>query len=86
MGLVKKSISVTPKQNEWIKKQIDSGNYGNDSELTRQLIREKQAAEQQNDTSIHYIREKLIEAEKGGFSDKSSDQILRDIKSRLKSS
>lgn len=82
--MVKKSISVTAKQNQWIRKKIDSGQYGNESELLRQLIREKQATELESDNQIHAIRAKLLEAEKSGFSDKSAGQLLREIKSELK--
>ena len=33
MGMVKKSISVTDQQAGWIKAQIETGNYGNESEV-----------------------------------------------------
>lgn len=32
MAIVKKSISVTDQQNNWIRAQIESGHYGNESE------------------------------------------------------
>jgi len=42
MPMVKKSISVTDRQDEWIKAQIASGHFGNESEVVRELIRERQ--------------------------------------------
>jgi antitoxin ParD1/3/4 len=39
MGLVKKSITVTDHQEKWIKAQVESGQYGNDSEYFRDLLR-----------------------------------------------
>ena len=42
MPLVKKSITVTDRQERWIRSQIDSGEYGSDSEYFRDLIRRDQ--------------------------------------------
>ena len=42
MPMVKKSISVTVQQNAWLKAQIETGYYGNESEVIRELIRERQ--------------------------------------------
>lgn len=85
MSMVKKSISVTDQQNEWIKAQIKSGHYGNESEIVRELIRERQIREQETPTQIEAIRAKLIEAEQNGFSDQSAEDILKQIKDELRS-
>ena len=42
MPLVKKTITVTDRQERWIRSQIDSGEYGSDSEYFRDLIRRDQ--------------------------------------------
>jgi antitoxin ParD1/3/4 len=42
MATVRKTITVTDKQNEWIKSQISNGDYTNDSEYFRDLIRRDQ--------------------------------------------
>lgn len=75
MPMVKKSITVTDKQNDWIKAQIETGHYGNESEVVRELIRERQLREQETTAEIKAIRAKLIEAEKNGFTDQSVDEI-----------
>lgn len=49
MGMVKKSISVTEQQNSWIKAQIQTGHFGNESEVIRELIRERQLREHVRD-------------------------------------
>ncbi len=41
MAMVKKSITVTDKQEEWMPSQLANGNYGTDSELIRDALREK---------------------------------------------
>jgi antitoxin ParD1/3/4 len=38
MGTVRKTITLTDKQDDWIKAQIDAGHYTNDSEYIRVLI------------------------------------------------
>ncbi len=75
MSMVKKSISVTAQQDGWIKAQIETGHYGNESEVVRDLIRERQIREQESPAEIEAIRAALIEGEKSGFSDHSVDQI-----------
>lgn len=84
MAIVKKSISVTEQQNNWIKAQIETGHFGNESEVVRDLIRERQMREQDSPTEIKAIRAKLIEAEKSGFSNQSAEEILLEIKAELR--
>ena len=40
--MIKKSITVTEKQEAWIQAQLASGHYASDSEIIREAIREKQ--------------------------------------------
>jgi antitoxin ParD1/3/4 len=75
MSMIKKSITVTEKQNDWIKAQIEMGHYGNESEVVRELIRERQLREQEGQAEIQALRAKLIEAESKGFTDQSVDDI-----------
>ena len=42
MPLVKKSITVTDRQERWIRSQIDNGEYGSDSKYFRDPIRRDQ--------------------------------------------
>ena len=83
MAMVKKSITVTDQQNSWIKAQIEMGHYGNESEVLRELIRERQQREQESLREIELIRSKLIQAEKSGFTEQSSKEILEEIKNGL---
>lgn len=84
MSTVKKSISVTEKQNDWIKAQIATGHYGNESEVLRELIRERQMQQQETPAEIASIRAKLIKAENSSFTDQSAEQILSEIKNELR--
>ncbi|MEO3430506.1 type II toxin-antitoxin system ParD family antitoxin [Pelagibius sp. CAU 1746] len=84
MAIVKKSISVTDQQNDWIKAQIESGRYGNESEVVRDLIRERQLRELDTPAAIKAIRAKLLEAEDSGFTKQSAEEILAEIKAELR--
>ena len=84
MAMVKKSISVTSQQDSWIKAQIESGYFGNESEVIRELIRERQIEEQETPAEIEAIRKALIEGEKSGFNDRSIDEIWKEARQRHK--
>ena len=62
MGTVRKTITLTEQQNNWIKAQIDAGRYTNDSEYIRDLIRR----EHERSAEIEAIRTALIEGETSG--------------------
>jgi antitoxin ParD1/3/4 len=83
MAMVKKSITVTDQQDSWIKSQIELGHYGNESEVVRELIRERQLREQENSLQIEAIRAKLVKAEASGFTEQSPAELLKEIKKGL---
>jgi len=83
MAMVKKSITVTDQQDSWIKAQIEMGHYGNESEVVRELIRERQLREQETTREIEVIRAKLKKAEASGFIDQNPAEMLKDIKKGL---
>ena len=85
MSMIKKIITVTNQQNDWIKAQIETGHYGNESEVVRELIRERQLREQETPAQIEAIRAKLIEAEQSGFTDKSVDEIWEEARAKGRS-
>jgi antitoxin ParD1/3/4 len=62
VGTVRKTITLTEKQDSWIKAQIDAGQYTNDSEYIRDLIRR----EQERSAELEAVRAALIEGEASG--------------------
>lgn len=62
MGTVRKTITLTDKQSEWIKAQIDAGHYASDSEYIGELIRR----EQERSAETESIRAALVEGEASG--------------------
>ncbi len=80
MSLIKKTITVTEQQDTWIKSRISSGDYGNDSEFIRDLIRREQARLD----DLNVLREALIAGEQSGTGSASSDEIRERAMARLK--
>lgn len=78
MTTVRKTITLTDTQNDWIKAQIDSGAYTNDSEVLRDLIRKAQ----QETSEIEAIRAALIEGERSGLSARGPEEIRAAAKKR----
>ena len=62
MATIRKTITLTDQQDEWVKAQIEAGGYTNDSEVVRALIRR----EQERSAEIDAIRIALIEGEQSG--------------------
>lgn len=85
MPMIKKSITVTDQQEAWIQGQIARGHYASDSEIFRELIRERQLREAES-SNIETIRAALIEAEKSleanGYSEKTVDVIMQNVLKR----
>lgn len=80
MTTVRKTITLTDQQNDWVKARVSSGDFTNDSEYFRDLIRR----DQQRSSELQQLRTALIEGERSGISDRSPDDILRAARERLK--
>jgi antitoxin ParD1/3/4 len=71
MAMQRKTITITSQMESWVKSQVVSGKYGNDSEYFRDLVRcdqEKKQAEMQ-------IFGLLEEAELSGLSKRTAEEI-----------
>ena len=62
MSTTRKTITVTDQQDAWIKAQIESGDFTNDSEYIRDLIRRDQARQ----AELEVLRVELIKGEESG--------------------
>ena len=78
MTTVRKTITLTDSQNDWIKAQIDSGAYTNDSEVLRDLIRKAQ----HETAEMEAIRAALIAGERSGISARRPEDIRVAVKKR----
>ena len=80
MPMVKKSITITDQQDQWIKAQMATGNYATDSEVVREALRQKQ----ERDAEIEAIRAALIEGEQSGISDRTPEDVRAAVLDRLR--
>lgn len=78
--MTRQSISFSKSNDEWLKTQVDNGEYSSKSEIVNDLIRQarKQPVE------LDWIRNKLEKAEQSGFTNDSKEQILAQSRSALK--
>jgi antitoxin ParD1/3/4 len=67
----RKTITITDQMESWVKAQVDSGQYGNDSEYFRDLIRR----DQERRASATQLRSMLEEAETSGTSNRTAQEI-----------
>jgi len=58
----RKTITLTEQQDDWIKAQVESGRFGNDSEYIRDLIRRDQLAKER----FAILRQALADGEASG--------------------
>ncbi len=81
MGVVRKSITFTEQQDDWIKKQIEQieqGDFTNDREYIRHLVRTHQASHQ----NLIELEMALEEGLMSGVSDKSVEDIWKEAELR----
>lgn len=64
MTIVRKTITLTDQQEQWLTANVEAGLFANISEHIRDLIRSAQESAQESQEEIEEIRQKLIEAEK----------------------
>ncbi len=77
----RQSISFTDPNSEWLKTKVEiEGEYKSNSEAVNDLIRKARMQEEE----IEWLRAKLIKAEQSGISDKTPDQIMKDVIERKK--
>ncbi len=80
MATVRKTVTFTEKQDKWIKAQIEAGEYTNDSEYLRNLVRQDQA----NKAKLLSLKTKLVEGLESGISDKSLPEIMNEVEARIR--
>jgi len=78
--MTRQSVSLSKKNDEWLKNQIEEEEFNSKSEAINYLI--KQARNQK--AYYDFVRLKIERGEKSGFSTKTKDELLAEIKSNLK--
>ncbi len=68
---IRKTICVTDKQDAWIKEQVAGGDYTNDSEYFRDLVRR----DQQENARLEALKNAIEEGLNSGVSDRTVREI-----------
>lgn len=80
MGTIRKTVTFTEQQDKWIKAQIEAGEFTNDSEYLRNLVRMDQA----KNLEFRSLKTKLIDGIESGVCSKSLPDIMKEVEARMK--
>jgi antitoxin ParD1/3/4 len=75
----RQSITLANQNDEWLKQQVANEEFTSKSEAVNYLI--KQARER--DEYVEFVRMKLDKAERSGFSTKTKEELLAEIKKKI---
>ena len=80
MIMTRQSITLARQNDEWLKQQVANEEFTSKSEAVNYLIQQARKQEEY----VEFIRMKLDKAEKSGFSTKTKEELLADIKKKYK--
>ena len=80
MSTVRKPITFTEKQDTWIKSRITAGEFTNDSEYIRDMVRRDQA----KNAKFSVLKTAITEGMESGISDKSVPDIMKEVEDRMR--
>jgi antitoxin ParD1/3/4 len=78
--MIRKTISMPDEMGAWIEGRVQSGQYNNDSEYFRDLVRQ----DQERQEAIGQLRRMLDDAEASGISPRQVPDIMRNVEERLR--
>ena len=79
MTTIRKTITLTDTQGDWVKSRIASGDFTSDSEYFRDLVRR----DQELSARLYQLRAALLEGEQSGLSDRTPQEIREAARERL---
>ena len=80
MGTIRKTITLSEQQDQWVKAQIAAGDFTNDSEYIRNLIRR----DQEQNAAFRALKAAIREGLSSGVSEKTVPQIMEEVEARLR--
>lgn len=78
MATIRKTITLTDKQDQWIKAQIAAGKFTNDSEYIRDLVRR----DQEQNTQFIALKQAVQEGLDSGISNKTVREVWEEAELR----
>ena len=80
MTTIRKTLTFTDQQDRWIKAQIEGGDFTNESEYVRHLIRQ----DQNRKAKLQELRVAIQEGIDSGISHRSISEIIKNVEAQLK--
>ncbi len=80
MGTVRKTLTFTDQQDKWIKSQIEAGEFTNESEYVRHLIRSDQA----RNSKFVELKAAIQAGIDSGVSERTIPEIMKEVEERMK--
>jgi antitoxin ParD1/3/4 len=80
MGTIRKTVTFTDQQDKWIKAQIEAGEFTNDSEYLRYLVRQDQS----KNAKFLELKAAIQKGLDSGVSEKNIPGIMKEVEERMK--
>jgi len=80
METVRKTISLSKSQDDWIKSKVASGQFASDSEVHRALVNELQAREEK----LNWLKREVEKGLQSPLVDQTPREIISELKAELK--
>jgi len=80
MATIRKTITFTDQQDKWIKAQIEAGEFTNDSEYLRYLVRKDQA----KNFKFMSLKTAIQKGIASGVSESNIPDIMKEVEERMK--
>ncbi len=80
MGTVRKTVTFTDQQDKWIKAQIVAGEFTNDSEYLRSLVRQDQS----KNVKYQALKAAIQKGVNSGISETTIPDIMKEVEDRMR--
>lgn len=80
MATIRKTVTFTDQQDKWIKAQIEAGEFTNDSEYLRYLVRQDQS----KNANFLAIKAAIRKGLDSGVSGSNIPDIMKEVEKRMK--
>ena len=80
MGIVRRTITLTDQQDQWVRTKTAAGDFTDDSDYIRDLIRR----DQEQDVRFLALKAAIQEGLDSGVSDKTVPRIMEEVEARLR--
>ncbi len=80
MGAIRKTITLTEKQDNWIKTRIEAGEFTNDSEYLRALVQR----DQEYNIKLLAMKSAIQEGIDSGISKRTVPEIMKAVEDKMR--